>query len=180
MQWTESLTTASSTHHVECASAACLSDAVSIWPDATSLVLSLVLLALVGTSLLLTSDRILDFHSPIINLSQVVVFDGASSRRSTIVNHSSSTDEGAEFVGVKSGTNKGSALAEELLEILSSHDSGVDVSDFDLSLGESTLDGVDSNVVGLLLVALTLSLVGYRRRLWVSLSQAIWITYLLK
>ena len=178
MQWTESLTTASSTHHVECASAACLSDAVSIWPDATSLVLSL--LALVGTSLLLTSDRILDFHSPIINLSHVVVFDGASSRRSTIVNHSSSTDEGAKFVGVKSGTNKGSALAEELLEILSSHDTGVDVSDFDLSLGESTLDGVDSNVVGLLLVALTLSLVGYRRRLWVSLSQAIWITYLLK
>lgn len=178
MQWTESLATASSTHHVECASAACLPDAVSIWPDATSLVLSL--LALVGTSLLLTSDRILDFHSPIINLSQVVVFDGASSRRSTIVNHSSSTDEGAEFVGVKSGTNKGSALAEELLEILSSHDTGVDVSDFYLSLGESTLDGVDSNVVGLLLVALTLSLVGYRRRLWVSLSQAIWITYLLK
>ena len=146
------------------------------------MILSLVLLALVGTSLLLTSERILDFHSPIINLSQVVVFDGASSRRSTIVNQSSSADEGAEFVGVESGTNKGSALAEEFLEILSSHDSGVDVSDFDFSLGESTLDGVDSKlvVVGLLLVTLTLSLVGYRRRLWVSLSQAIRNTYLLK
>ena len=146
------------------------------------MILSLVLLALVGTSLLLTSDRILDFHSPIINLSQVVVFDGASSRRSTIVNQGSSADEGAEFIGVESGTNKGSALAEECFEILSSHDSGVDVSDFDFSLGESTLDGVDSKlvVIGLLLVALTLSLVGYRRRLWVSLSQAIRITYLLK
>ena len=146
------------------------------------MILSLVLLALVGTSLLLTSDRILDFHSPIINLSQVVVFDGASSRRSTIVNQGSSADEGAEFIGVESGTNKGSALAEEFLEILSSHDSGVDVSDFDFSLGESTLDSVDSKlvVIGLLLVALTLSLVGYRRRLWVSLSQAIRITYLLK
>ena len=146
------------------------------------MILSLVLLALVGTSLLLTSERILDFHSPIINLSQVVVFDGASSRRSTIVNQGSSADEGAEFVGVESGTNKGSALAEKFFEILSSHDSGVDVSDFDFSLGESTLDGVDSKlvVIGLLLVALTLSLVGYRRRLWVSLSQAIRITYLLK
>lgn len=146
------------------------------------MILSLVLLALVGTSLLLTSERILDFHSPIINLSQVVVFDSASSRRSTIVNQSSSADEGAEFVGVESGTNKGSALAEKFFEILSSHDSGVDVSDFDFSLGESTLDGVDSKlvVIGLLLVALTLSLVGYRRRLWVSLSQAIRITYLLK
>ena len=146
------------------------------------MILSLVLLALVGTSLLLTSERILDFHSPIINLSQVVVFDGASSRRSTIVNQGSSADEGAEFIGVESGTNKGSALAEKFFEILSSHDSGVDVSDFDFSLGESTLDGVDSKlvVIGLLLVALTLSLVGYRRRLWVSLSQAIRITYLLK
>lgn len=146
------------------------------------MILSLVLLALVGTSLLLTSDRILDFHSPIINLSQVVVFDSASSRRSTIVNQGSSADEGAEFIGVESGTNQGSALAEEFLEILSSHDSGVDVSDFDFSLGESTLDSVDSKlvVIGLLLVALTLSLVGYRRRLWVSLSQAIRITYLLK
>jgi hypothetical protein len=140
------------------------------------------LLALVGTSLLLTSERILDFHSPIINLSQVVVFDSASSRRSTIVNQGSSADEGAEFIGVEGGTNKGSALAEEFLEILSSHDSGVDVSDFDFSLGESTLDSVDSKlvVIGLLLVTLTLSLVGYRRRLWVSLSQAIRITYLLK
>ena len=146
------------------------------------MILSLVLLALVGTSLLLTSERILDFHSPIINLSQVVVFDGASSRRSTIVNQGSSADEGAEFVGIKSGTNKGSALAEEFFEILSSHDSGVDVSDFDFSLGESTLDSVDSKlvVIGLLLVTLTLSLVGYRRRLWVSLSQAIRNTYLLK
>ena len=146
------------------------------------MILSLVLLALVGTSLLLTSERILDFHSPIINLSQVVVFDSASSRRSTIVNQGSSADEGAEFIGVEGGTNKGSALAEEFLEILSSHDSGVDVSDFDFSLGESTLDSVDSKlvVIGLLLVTLTLSLVGYRRRLWVSLSQAIRITYLLK
>ena len=163
------MATSSSSHHVKRASAARLPDLVGIWSDSVW-ILSLVLLALIVVTSLL-HHSVIDFHSPIINLSHVVVFNGTSSRRRTAVNNSSSTEVGAEFISVETSVDEGTALAKKFFKILDSDNTCIDVSDFYFSLGKSALDYVDLIVVGLLLVALTLSLVCYFRCLRISPSQ---------
>lgn len=104
----KSLLTASSASDVKCAStSSSLRNSVSTRSSSRHN-RSLWLLSLgvvVYSWWLLLTDSILDFHSPIIDLSQVVVFNSASSRLGTGVDNSGSTNIGAEFVSVKSSVD---------------------------------------------------------------------------
>ena len=137
-------------HHVQRLSFARLSDPIG---SASNLALLSLLPGRLHGCRLSSSACVHDLHLAIVDLREVVVFDGAGCCGRFAVDHGCRSQVPTELIRVERCADEGPTLAEQLLQILRRDDPRVDTSDLQLALGESALD---LHYVGVLILDLDL------------------------
>lgn len=138
----------SRSHHVQGLSLSTLRNAAVCAPNSWHLLLLLgrllargLGLGFLGSSL----DRKLDFHRSLVNFSHIVLFNSAVSSRCPTVDNSGRTEIGAVLIGVEGCVNHRPTLAEKLLQICLSDNSGVDSTHTELPLSQCALHNAQSS-----------------------------------